>query len=97
MEYTKGEWTHYNGSIWSKSPDIDKSQRTNMICSISERWKMPENEKIANARLIAAAPEMYEALKEARQWILAPEERGEKDVRTIILKMGEALSKADML
>lgn len=55
MDYTKGEWTTktmIDGTIIIKAPD-GKCPAT--------VWDCPEAE--ANAHLIAAAPDMYEALK----------------------------------
>jgi hypothetical protein len=70
VNFTEAPWKTYNGSVWSESPKIDKSQRTNMVCSISDRWKMPDSEKEANANLIAAAPDLYEACKQAHEALI---------------------------
>jgi len=37
------------------------------VCKVASGWAEEEDE--ANARLIAAAPEMLEALKSAREWL----------------------------
>lgn len=53
-KHTKGEWTtaNVNGiSVWSKD--------NQMICNVLNTNK---NEKEANAKLIAAAPDLLEAL-----------------------------------
>jgi hypothetical protein len=60
-KHTPGPWTTYRGSVWSKDPSIDRSKRSNIVCAISERLKVPESEQQANARLIAAAPELVDA------------------------------------
>ena len=60
MGYTKGEWkaetTLYPVTIWA----IDGKGRE---CQIAELNTMSDNTEEANARLIAAAPRMYEALE----------------------------------
>lgn len=40
-----------------------------MVCSVSDKWRMPDSEKQANARLISLAPEMAELLRQANQII----------------------------
>lgn len=63
--WTVSEYTNYDG--WSVFADV--------IGCVAERWPaytMSEDQKTeahANARLIAAAPELYEALKSAREFI----------------------------
>ncbi len=55
MNYTKGEWKvgHY----------IVYTDKSTLICN-ANIGIVSEGEKTANAHLIAAAPKMYEALKE---------------------------------
>lgn len=60
MEYTKGKWEAelklYPYSIWSK-------QKNGREIPIADVHKQPKDEELANAQLIAAAPDLYEALK----------------------------------
>lgn len=64
MEHTKGEWiVKENGkyetpSIWGSFPDGSGTQE---ICRVKDTYAMGTTG--ANAHLIAAAPDMYEALK----------------------------------
>jgi len=87
MNYTKGEWTIFgNMSGLREFPEghiqiVGDGQRDN-IAIIPRRWNNPE----ANANLIAAAPDMYGALKEAFEKSHNPE------VEIILMK---ALSKAE--
>lgn len=65
--HTPGPWKTYRGAVWSThesvSGPVTKGMRTNHVCAISERLKMPDGEREANARLIAAAPDMLAALE----------------------------------
>ena len=54
LEITEGEWKEHGAFV-----ETDKVA----ICSTCNVNNLPLEEQIANARLIAAAPEMYEALK----------------------------------
>lgn len=59
---TPGPWEAYNGSVSSKSKSIDRSKWSTCIHSYSANLRMPEHEKVANAKLIAEAPEMFDVL-----------------------------------
>lgn len=62
MEYTKGVW-----KVSSRGRDIyvnDKTSRHEKYIAYLTHLLLDPNEVKANAHLIAAAPDMYEALKE---------------------------------
>ena len=62
MEYTKGEWeiAHYESGILEGVNFIRSADKQEVsICTISSTNESSE----ANAQLIAASPDMYEALK----------------------------------
>ena len=66
-KFTKGEWViqNYNG----KGSCIDIDTKIGNICQVyslvETDYKTPHNEElIANAKLIAAAPDMFNALEE---------------------------------
>jgi len=80
MNYTKGEWRYTIIGLESKVVD----ERLGIIAHVSERNSLAEIE--ANAYLISAAPDMYEALKEAFEKSHNPE------VEIILMK---ALAKAE--
>jgi hypothetical protein len=71
MNYTKGNWTiDYNGTIGHIKAVNDNTERTPTVAryDIFSKFggkigEMRKEEEFANAKLIAAAPEMYEALK----------------------------------
>jgi len=65
MEYTKGEWKRYGRHI-----HINTNNTSDEIAGVLCPGWMPREEAQANAHLIAAAPDMYEALKEITE--LAP-------------------------
>jgi hypothetical protein len=70
-KHTPGPWTHagYARSMAfrvTKTPD----DATGDVCNVLAGLAAKTNEEVeANARLIAAAPELLSALKEARRWI----------------------------
>jgi len=70
MEYTKGEWKAHltlpDDQVWVLNKDSAK-----ILASIHSKECPNETEREANAHLIAAAPDMYEALSQLRndsQW-----------------------------
>ena len=85
-KHTPGPWEAV--SIWESSSISDDdairygiistkqplaacvANKTNDICTVW--YRASESRTDANARLIAAAPEMYEALNEVASWMLAP-------------------------
>lgn len=58
MKYTQGEWMRYKGNIVTKSTSTLIDYECN-ICKLNENLDEAE----ANAKLIAAAPELLEQLK----------------------------------
>jgi hypothetical protein len=85
MEYTKGEWKvfHY-GDVGQKPSAISViTDDEKLLCKlgIQKEWE-------ANAHLIAAAPELYEALKAAIRII-------EVEHIVVPVKCIEALAKAE--
>ncbi len=90
MNYTKGEWK-------VSSTAFDRAYQTFVVNEdlelISEATGDSPEESIANANLIAAAPNMYEALRKARQhfghMILTYEEA------QVVTVIDEALAKAE--
>ena len=57
--YTKGEWKKYGRHI-----HINTSNTSDEIATVLWPDWMPESESVANAHLISAAMDMYEALKQ---------------------------------
>jgi len=64
-EHTPGPWYYAFGAVW-KDPDAKTFRIAKMDRDTPETWP-PERD--ANARLIAAAPELLEALKELVRWM----------------------------
>lgn len=62
MKYTKGPWVRFLGSTEVYRPD-DKGRICRAQIKQSHHLEIPLDEAIANARLIAAAPELLDALK----------------------------------
>ena len=84
-KHTVGPWTHYNGSVWTKAA-VDKEIRSNMVCSISNKWRVPDSEKEANGQLISTAPELLDACKVLACYIPAHETELAAKVKAIIAK-----------
>jgi len=74
MEYTKGEWEikklEYTHEDRIKITSQPKDGMFEMVCFV-----YGENNRESNARLIATAPDMYEALKELKTAIDKGQER----------------------
>jgi hypothetical protein len=91
MSHTPGPWHYRRGDEWSHSVVThhgtlpDGSQNCWTVADIN---KMREPEHEANARLIAAAPDMLEALKRAHTWL-----QGSEPGRAQYL--GEVIAKAE--
>jgi hypothetical protein len=60
MSHTPGPWTHYDDSKDGKTNRHEIAAMGKTVCHI---YHSVPAEDAANARLIAAAPEMYEMLK----------------------------------
>jgi hypothetical protein len=87
MNYTKGEW-EISGDKALNCADISitiiQEHGVKVIARIEKTWDNPE----ANAHLIAAAPDCYEALKEIEAWY-------EAHAGSLPTKAKEALAKAE--
>ena len=59
-KHTKGEW-RVSKEPFSLLITHKVNEKAESICQISQRYK-PEEEQIANAKLIAASPELLESL-----------------------------------
>lgn len=95
MSYTKGPWNTYVDEEDEPIATYDGSNKRMTIadfriCSIDS------NEKKANAKLISAAPELYEALKELleSEWMVTHDWGGDRNA--VIGKAKEALKKAEL-
>ena len=62
IQHTPGPWTIGRGRRWITSGDVD-------IARIHDVSKIGEAEAVANARLIASAPELLEALEATAEYI----------------------------
>ena len=87
-EYTKGKWKYMSTHIYVDTPERGKCA-TRSIATVAEYNY--DSESLANLQLIAAAPDLYEALK-ALSKLLIP--RTPEDCR-LILKAEQALAKVD--
>jgi len=92
MGITKGEWKSHKGWVSWDEGDIQLIKDSKGVSNIAF---IPSGEHcIANANLIAAAPDLYEALKDARE-IFTQYDATNGVVSGISLKLNEALAKAE--
>ena len=95
MNYTKGEWSiSYGGEVEGRER-YAVTTNTTEICQL--RAKKDPKEIEANAYLISAAPDMYEALKTVREQVanfLYPKVKLLSSKELIVL-MDKALAKAE--
>lgn len=75
LKHTKGPWVDQSPHIVPDDKGIGY-----MICEINTLPHFHEEEQAANARLIAAAPEMYKLLKSVVHAASLPEGEGWIDV-----------------
>ncbi len=87
--FTKGPWSidprYPNDVVGADGRDVAETH-------LSPGHVRPLDERTANARLIAAAPEMYEALKAARDYLY--DVGRDKDMAPTVDKIAAALLKA---
>jgi len=92
MKYTNGPWIVRGKEVGPKIVSDDQSHGMMMAVAYIEQFDYPESHE-ANAKLISAAPDMLEALKEA-----LPELRGLalfSDVAAeLVIKFEAAIKKA---
>ncbi len=98
-KWTPGPWTA-RANTWSRFEIYYSRGHRGQLASVAKHddpsSPPPVNETEANARLIAAAPELYDALDEIIRWIgvgdgKTPEKRGAK-----CEFLSEALAKVDI-
>jgi hypothetical protein len=90
MDYTKGEWAVSPNDNQRGVYGIYAPNGKGRVCTITNR---SPKEELANANLISAAPEMYEALKEAQHYILTHSKIKDTYHESVI--MACALAKAE--
>ena len=80
MNYTKGNWTIKETSASITDPLFSHTDITSGGIRIAVAVGIGSDESRANASLIAAAPDMYEALKEIKEYCAEyAEENGLED------------------
>jgi len=66
MSYTKGKWTCAHVNHGNSESYVIREEKTNAFIAETGVWtKQEHDELLANARLIAAAPELLEACKKS--------------------------------
>lgn len=92
MEYTKEKWEKEGNCIYALTEIRDSKLANRFECFVSSGSRLAPQEEIeANAQLMAAAPDMYEALK---MWLDSPVTTPEIYERAIELGK-QALTKAE--
>jgi hypothetical protein len=93
--HTPGPWELNGDTITGKDTDLNRSP----IATVSHFYRNREIDQ-ANARLIAAAPELLEALEQAKNWIythLDSMNEGQKTVHDmkVLHDCWDAIAKAE--
>ena len=87
VKWTRGPWLKHGARIIGPHPKDDGRQR-HIATAIHDKGTYRE-EREANANLIAAAPELYEALEIMTRWVNEGGHNGENESINDICKMGE--------
>lgn len=101
MPHTPGPWRMIEGDAKRKAmTDIVVSDRENYrIAFVMCEWanKQQREQDLADAKLIAAAPELLAALKSAMIWHgeLTPCDEPDDGLRGLLLQMQAAIAKAE--
>jgi len=95
MEYTKGEWRigENCNRLEIYAPFVNHG--VIRIASADTTTILSQEERQANALLIAAAPDMYEALKEARITLNILQPKGSAVLREIDTALAKAEGKGE--
>lgn len=95
-KHTPGPWARIGARVYTASPDVEDDPISIADCDMDVRIDH-DSEGIANARLIAAAPELYAALLKAREFVEAElEMRGDVDAHYPI-KAEDLLAEIDVV
>jgi hypothetical protein len=90
-KHTLGPWNAYESDgqtyVESLGPKVTD------VCRVMRH--LPFEEVQANAALIAAAPDMLEALKEARFWVARVAESGNASALKSLAQIDAAIAKAE--
>jgi len=92
MEHTKGEWILSAGCFARQVKTYVTNTDLEVIAGVEANT---EKEVLANAHLIAAAPDMYEALKSIDDYLSAPYPENMKLKQIAADKLVIALNKAE--
>lgn len=86
-KHTEGPWTCDERGLVS-GLDRDRPESPSFDIFDAEEWPGSEQEALANAKLIAAAPEMLEALEKAEEWLKgwASAKHGLEIIQAVIAK-----------
>jgi len=85
--------TQHTPGPWNVTGLYVREQDGGLVASINDLWhdqKTPKAEMAANARLIAAAPELLAALEDTKLW-LESDDAGDK---VVVAKINAAIARA---
>lgn len=91
--HTPGPWNSHGDRVWSEFAGINRSERSNLIALSSYKLKMPDSERTANLKLIAAAPDLLAALEVASS-VMACHELQDSQYDNARKVVREAIAKA---
>ena len=93
-KHTSGPWTIECGKNYSNEIVGKSKTGKDWVLARTTAAKVGRDQDDANARLIAAAPDLLEALKEAQDYI-ASEERAYEMVNPVAVMARAAIAKAE--
>ncbi|MFA5133116.1 MAG: hypothetical protein WC444_07355 [Candidatus Paceibacterota bacterium] len=90
MKHTQGEWKVHGVDVYVHEKDRD------YFCTVAKGgdYIRTKEEKEANARLIASAPELLKACKDALRDLLIAQQRLGMETQTV-KKLKQAIAKAE--
>lgn len=94
-KYTKGKWKWWTSNSWKRLMSEHDGQTTSVIVPYVCRDGHPDLEiSNANMPLIEAAPDLYEACREARQLLANKREGTSLQPGWLELQLADAIKKA---
>lgn len=89
---TPGPWTFRRKYLDNSGSIIGADAKT--VAAITSNGTRPAEEKLANARLIAAAPDLLDALKDAYEHIFVAAPKDDKESDRVLQVIKTAIAKA---
>lgn len=91
-KHTPGPWKVIDRALnGGEGVSIEAENGYTEVCKVNKSY----HSRTANARLIAAAPELLEALKEAENWLAEYEDGPDSGLQGLLAQARAAIAKAE--